>query len=231
MAQRFVEQIRPILERRDNQALAATLDGEWPHDQLVAFLDPRHPDAVKVALICLALTGQAGDEPRIVPLLHDDDAATVAYAEYALWSIWFRSCPDPEAVEALNAAIHLIGEDCLAAAVEQLDALIARSPDFAEVYNQRAIAFYLQGDYEQAIADCRQTLQLNPCHFGAWAGLGHCYVTCERLEEALDAYTNALRIHPRLEGIRQTTLYLQECLHLRQTPDSPRAWPPSESAA
>ena len=32
------------------------------------------------------------------------------------------------------------------------------------------------GHYEQSIHDCRQTLEINPYHFGAAAGMGQCYL-------------------------------------------------------
>jgi len=35
-----------------------------------------------------------------------------------------------------------------------------------------------------------------PCHFGAWAGLGHCYAHEGRLAEAVEAYERALEINP-----------------------------------
>jgi cytochrome c-type biogenesis protein CcmH/NrfG len=42
-----------------------------------------------------------------------------------------------------------------------------------------------------------------PCHFGAWAGLGHCYAHEGQLAEAVEAYERALAINPHLEGVRQ----------------------------
>jgi len=72
----------------------------------------------------------------------------------------------------------------LADAIEHFTLALEIDPRFAEAYNQRAIAQYLQEQFSQSIADCRRTIELMPCHFGAWAGLGHCHAHEGRLEKA-----------------------------------------------
>jgi len=42
-----------------------------------------------------------------------------------------------------------------------------------------------------------------PCHFGAWAGMGHCHAHVGRLDEALKSYERALSINPHLDGVRE----------------------------
>ena len=85
-------------------------------------------------------------------------------------------------------------------------------PDFAEAYNQRAIAKYLQERYEESIRDCRRAVERMPCHFGAWAGMGHCHAHQGRAAEAIEAYERALLINPHLEGIRQAVDELRATL-------------------
>ena len=48
--------------------------------------------------------------------------------------------------------------------------LIARAPKFAEAYNQRAIALFIQRRFEEEREDCRRVLELNPYHIGAVSG-------------------------------------------------------------
>ena len=48
-----------------------------------------------------------------------------------------------------------------------------------------------------------------PCHFGAWAGLGHCYAHEGQLVDAVEAYERALEINPHLDGIRQAVAELR----------------------
>jgi len=89
---------------------------------------------------------------------------------------------------------------------------VVRCPTFAEAYNQRAIVLFLLGRYEQAAEDCLRALRLNPYHFGAMAGLGHCHASLGRWERALEAYHRTLQLHPRAEGIRQSIRQVQEAV-------------------
>jgi len=60
--------------------------------------------------------------------------------------------------------------------------------DFAEGYNQRAIAYFVFEQLSKSIEDCKITIQLNPFHFGVSAGMGHAYLKLGDLAAAMDAY-------------------------------------------
>jgi len=213
----FVRQVRPVLERRDAEALARYLRRDWPNERLRSLLECGHDDAVRVAIVCLSLTGTMADTHAVAVLLQDGDAETARLAEHALWSIWFQAGDDEANVGLVNA-VRLIGENRLAEAAAHLDEVVRRSPTFAEAYNQRAIVHFLEGNYPAAIADCRRTLRLNGHHFGALAGLAHNYVSLGQLERALDTYHHALTVHPRLEGIRQSISQIRAYLRQRRVP-------------
>ncbi len=148
-------------------------------------------------------TGAAGQCELLASLLHHDDLRVVDAAEQALWRLWFASGPTAVRSDLYRAMLHLQAERWPEALAE-LDAVVAVEPGYAEAWNQRAIAHYFLGDYCRSICDCRRALLLNPYHFGAMAGMGHCFAQLGRFEDALDCYHRALRIHPRMEGIRQT---------------------------
>jgi len=207
-AQRSVEQlfIASVIEplrRGDEPALRAELEARWPADQLVAFLQGMEDDAAKVAAACLGVVGTMRQVPALAAALRHDDTVVVTMAEHSLWKVWCHAGPH-EAVRDLHQAKQWIAARRYDEAVALLNDVALRAPEFAEAYNQRAIASYATGRFEAALGDCRRTLALNRFHFGALAGLGHGYAQLGQYERALAAYHAALRIHPRMEGIRQS---------------------------
>ncbi len=95
-----------------------------------------------------------------------------------------------------SAAMDLLqrrGEDAMEAgtpeiAVEHFTALVDHAPNFAEGYNARAAAYYQLGLYGPAIDDLRQTLVLEPRHFGAMTGVAVVLEEIGRPEDALEVW-------------------------------------------
>ena len=81
-------------------------------------------------------------------------------------------------------------------AIGHFSALIDHAPTFAEGWNARATAFFLADRYGLSIADIRQTLVLEPRHFGALSGLGMIYERLDQPNKALAAFQAALAVHP-----------------------------------
>src|SRR5271156_5642918 len=71
----------------------------------------------------------------------------------------------------LRRARQAIGEEEYSDALKILDATIALLPDWAEGWNARATARYLQDDYDGSMADIAQTLKREPRHLGALMGM------------------------------------------------------------
>lgn len=95
-----------------------------------------------------------------------------------------------------SAAMDLLlrrGEDALdegapEVAVQHFTALVDHAPDFAEGYHGRATAYYQLGLYGPAIDDLRQTLVLEPRHFGAMTGVAVILEELERPDDALEVW-------------------------------------------
>jgi tetratricopeptide (TPR) repeat protein len=86
---------------------------------------------------------------------------------------------------------------------EMFDRAIIIRPKYAEAWNRRAVLFFNDGKYDEAIADLESTLTYEPRHFGAWIGLAMIFESIDRPEAALKAYRKALEIHPNLQAAVQ----------------------------
>ena len=162
----------------------------------------------QAAVYALGLVGSPAVNQSLAAMLHDEDEEVARLASEALWSLWFRGNDVGHSDELYRILRTRDRERALAA----LDDLIARAPEFAEAYNQRAILHYRLEQFDRSAADCEATLRLNPHHFGAQAGLGQCYLRLQRHASALRAFRTALGINPHLEGIAEAVRELENSL-------------------
>jgi len=209
----FVARVQPLLEKRDLTGLLSMLKANWTKEQIVGLLSSSHCDARKVAALALSLVGCKGCIPPIAERLKDPDPMVNQMAEHALWAIWFRSSNSDQANDHLARGAQQINDRDFSGAIEQFDRALACDPNFAEVYNQRAIACFLQDDFRASIADCWKAIERMPCHFGAWAGMGHCYAHLGELADAKRSYERALEINPHLDCVREAVEQLQKRLN------------------
>jgi tetratricopeptide (TPR) repeat protein len=209
----FVSTVRPFLQANDTTGLADLVRATWSRDQIGRLLDSTDVDARKVAALCLGLVGGRRCVDRLCPMLADPDPVVHQMAEHALWSIWFRLGATPAANTALCRGARALGDRDFARAIAHFDAALEADPNFAEGYNQRAIAHYLSDAFTASIADCREAVRLMPCHFGAWAGMGHCHLHLDEPHHALRAYRRALDIYPHLHDVRQAVAEIRRRLN------------------
>ena len=148
----------------------------------------------------------AQDDPRLDDLferLHATaDPAEAWLIQSHIWAIWLDGHDD-----ALNALMHggaqAMQAGDLDAAIGRFTHLIEVAPKFAEAWNKRATAYYMIGRYDDSIADCMKTIELEPRHFGALSGLGLIHGARDDDEAALFWFREALKQNPHMEGIRQ----------------------------
>jgi tetratricopeptide (TPR) repeat protein len=206
----FVRLVEPLLATKDLQGLLTLLKSNWSSEQIVELLGGDHVDARKVGLLALGLVGKPCCAPAVARQLRDPDPMINGMAEHALWSVWFRGGKNCQANRQLARAAEAMNERDFPAAITCCDEAIRLDPDFSEAYNQRAIAYYLQERFWESISDCQNTTDRMPCHFGAWAGMGHCYAHLAKPREALESYHRALEINPHLDCVRQTVEELRK---------------------
>lgn len=206
----FVQLVEPLLEAKDLQGLLTLLQANWTPGEIGELLSSDNVDARKVALLSLGLVGDPSCAGELAGQLRDPDPMINDMAEHALWSIWFRSGKNGFANRQLMRAAQEMSVRNFKGALACCNQAIQLDPDFAEAYNQRAIVHYLQERFQQSIDDCWQATERMPCHFGAWAGMGHCYAHLGRHREALESYERALEINPHLECVQEAVAELRK---------------------
>lgn len=126
------------------------------------------------------------------------DEAEAASLEEEIWDAWLVS-GSPTVDTLMQRGLDYQEQEDNEAARDAFDRAIAILPDYAEAWNRRAVLFFNDGKYDEAIADLETTLQYEPRHFGAWIGLGMIFESVDRPDAALKAYEKALAIHPLAE--------------------------------
>ena len=202
-----------LMHQQPNQkhALRRTLKENYSQETLLDSLENHKPLSCRAAAYALGEIANQDAIPSLVAALAHEDSGTRDNAEQALWSIWFRS--DDESVDAMmqNGTIH-IKKQRYDEAIQVFTEVIQIAADFPEGYNQRAIAYFMSDELSKSIEDCKRTIELNPFHFGALAGMGQCYLKLGDLTAALEAFQRALEIKPNLYAIARIILEIQNML-------------------
>ncbi len=162
----------------------------------------------RAAVYALGLMGSPAVNEPLAVCLHDEDEEVARLAGDALGAVWFRGDNTAHSDE-----LHrLVRQEDLQKLLAALDDLAGRAPQFAEVFNQRALVHFRLGQYDRSVSDCEAALRLNPHHFAAEAGLGQCYLRLRKYRAALRAFRIALRINPRLQGVAEAVRTLENTL-------------------
>jgi len=172
-----------------------------------------------MAAFCLvfgAVWAGADQQDARLPALFDQLKAAptseaAAAVEAKIWAIWLEA--DDPAIDTLMAE----GSDAMRSeqfdtALDRFNAIVAQKPGFAEGWNKRATLYYLMGDYEHSLSDIDRTLELEPRHIGALAGLGLVNMQMEREEAAADAFQRVLNIDPRNVSAKLNLAIVQDIL-------------------
>jgi len=207
----FLGVVRPALQRGCAQTLARVITERWSPQQLCQLLREPCGDVKKAACLVLGLVGDASVMQCLAHALHDGDPKVNELAEHALWSIWFRG-GSGEAQGDFQRGLAALEANKSEEAIVWFRRAHEVDPNFAEAYNQCAIAHYMLEQWEEAAEDCQKTVDLIPIHFGALAGLGHCYAQMGRFFDAAKMYRRAIAVHPTIEGIADALDGIEKCV-------------------
>jgi tetratricopeptide (TPR) repeat protein len=128
---------------------------------------------------------------------NNENAARITAAQ--IWRLWLDS--GSATVDLLMQwSAKAIQDHKYNVALDFLNQVIALDPKYAEGWNQLATVYFLTNDYPKAMADIDRTLQLEPRHFGALAGLAQLMEETGHKKRALEAYEKILAIYPMMRS-------------------------------
>lgn len=170
----------------------------------------KHATFLFLAVICLFSLNseknhafaQGQELDQLFELLADEDLQDWEKVEAKIWKEWSKSGSDAMDF-LLERGRDAMEEGNLDEAIGHFSALIDHAPDFAEGWNARATAFFLQDEFGLSIFDIQQTLRLNPRHFGAMGGLGMILERIGEKEKALDVLRRSYDLHPNQENVKE----------------------------
>ncbi|HEY0293056.1 MAG TPA: tetratricopeptide repeat protein, partial [Hansschlegelia sp.] len=120
----------------------------------------------------------------------------------AVQALWQRSGSDT--IDLLMArSTEAQRKSKIGIAIRLMDEVVSLRPDYAEGWNRRATLHYMAKDYDDAMADIRETLNREPRHYGAWLGLGRILKDADLDAKALAAFRHVLAIYPQIEGLKR----------------------------
>ncbi|MCX7961446.1 MAG: tetratricopeptide repeat protein [Burkholderiales bacterium] len=123
--------------------------------------------------------------------------------EDEIWAAWMYDGHE-EAEAALDRAASDLAARRFDIAETRLVRLARARPRWAEAWNKLATLYYMTERDDESVAAIRRTLELEPRHFGALAGLGEILRAHGERESALLAFRRALRLNPHLADVRAT---------------------------
>jgi tetratricopeptide (TPR) repeat protein len=167
--------------------------------------------ARRAAVLALGLLADYDSNATLGRALTDHDRGVRILAENAIGIVWCR-VGNRRQQHRLAVIVELNATHRYQEAIERSTRLIDEAPLLAEGWNQRAVAYFNTGRFSESIRDCDQTLELNPYHFGAAAGMGQCYVQLNQRARALACFRRALGLNRNMEGVRAHVLYLERVL-------------------
>jgi len=208
----LVDLYERFLADQDSDALTREITARYAVSTLERLAATGSRVARRAAVLALGLLGDYESNSVLGNALVDHDRGVRTMAESSIRKVWYRvgNAADRQALESVSRLNHLkqSGE-----AIRKATRLIHGSPWLAEAWYQRGIGYLRVDDYETAIQDFRQALEINPYHFDAATNMGQCLVKQGNLVAALQVFRRALRLNPGLEDVRAHVIYLQRSLN------------------
>ena len=137
------------------------------------------------------------------------DAGSARVLEGAIWKVWLRS-GSPTIDLLMQQATKSMSRGQYNRALNLLDFIVELAPDYPEGWNKRATVLYIAGKFQASLDDIERVLELEPRHFGALSGMGLVLQQLGDKKGALNAFRQALSVHPFLPAAKLAVKTLEK---------------------
>ena len=189
------------LDSQDSAGFISKVSHSYTPATLQRLAEHSQREIRRAAVLALGFLGDYEVNHTLGRALHDEDRTVRMVAENGIRNVWTRAGSESDR-KSLGIIVRLNSAKQFQESIVRATELIEKSAWFAEAWNQRAIAFFSLGKYVEAIRDCHQSLEVNPYHFAAAAGMGQAYLQLGNHVSALECFRRSLRLNPSLEGVR-----------------------------
>lgn len=169
-------------------------------------------DDRRAAVLALGFLGNYSSNAIVARLLRDSDRGVRMLADQSIHEIWMMAGTDWQRRRVLSIR-RQIDAGQLAQAAHLAWSLTEAAPEFAEAWNERAVASFHLGRPQLALQECQTVVRINHFQFKAMVGAGHCCNSLHRPNDALAWYRRAIGIHPGLEQVRHEVQRLRRLLN------------------
>ncbi|MET4105803.1 hypothetical protein [Hymenobacter sp. UYP22] len=128
-----------------------------------------------------------------------------------IWQLWLTT-NHPLLDKHLEAGMRALSAEEYTVAIAEFTELTTASPEYAEGWNKRATAYYLRGEFNAALRDVRETLRLEPRHFGALSGWAAILRTIGDNRGALLVLQRLEKLCPGWPGLQNQLRSLRDAL-------------------
>jgi tetratricopeptide (TPR) repeat protein len=128
-----------------------------------------------------------------------------------IWDIW-NETNDIKIEEDFYRGVESMQNRDLITSITFFTKVVKNNPDFAEGWNKRATAYFMNGEFDKSMLDINQTLKLEPRHFGAMDGMGLIFMHLQQYNEAIKIYDQMLKISPNNQSTKDKKKLMKEYL-------------------
>lgn len=207
----LIEYYEQYLKDQDSAGFIKNVSRRYTTSTLERLVSVGDRTTRRASVLAVGFVGDYSSNTVIGRALIDRDRGVRTIAENCIRDLWCRVGTRAQR-QVLRNVVRLNQSKQYEESIQLATELVHDSPWIAEAWCQRGTAYYHLNNYEQAISDCHQALEINAYHFTAAAGMGQCYLLQANPLASLEAFRRALRLNPGMEEVRAQVIQLQRTL-------------------